>query len=85
VADLEYILGWTESRSAKAPAQLSLAIGLSDDEQKIADVLLDKGSLIVDEIAMLTGLPQSKLAVNILGMEMRGLIISLPGKVYKLG
>ena len=84
VADLEYILGWSESQSAKVPTQLSLAIDLSDEERMIADVLKNRGSLVVDDIAVFTGLPQSRLAVNILGMEMRGLIISLPGKLYKL-
>ncbi len=85
LADLEYILGWTELQDhQRANPQLSLAIDLSEDERKIAEVLAHKPGLIVDELAILTGLPQSKLALNILGMEMRGIIIGLPGNVYKL-
>lgn len=85
VADLEYILGWTESQNPQmANQQLSLAIDLSDEEKIITEVLLNKGSLIIDELAILTGFPQSKLAFNILGMEMKGVVIGLPGKVYKL-
>lgn len=86
VADLEYILGWTESlNQTRANPQLSLAIDMSDDEKIVAEVLMDKGNLLIDHLAVLTNLPQSKLALTILGMEMRGLIIALPGNVYKLG
>lgn len=85
LADLEYILGWTDSQNqSKVNLQVSMAIDLSDEERKISEVLFEKGSLIVDELAILTGLPQSKLALNILGMEMKGMIIGLPGNVYKL-
>ena len=61
-----------------------MAIDLSDEEKKIAEVLHDKGSLVIDELAIFTGLTQSKLALNILGMEMKGVVIGLPGSVYKL-
>jgi DNA processing protein len=85
IADLEYILGWSESQNQqRTNPQLSLAIDLSVDEKIIAEVLFKKGSLIVDELAILTGFPQSKLALNILGMEMKGLIMGMPGNVYKL-
>lgn len=85
VADLEYILGWTGAAVSTSPnKQLGLAIDLSDDEQVIADVLKEKGNVIVDDLSLLTGFAQSKLAVHILGMEMKGILIGLPGKVYKL-
>ncbi|MGV3687240.1 MAG: DNA-processing protein DprA [Daejeonella sp.] len=84
VADLEYILGWVQSPPAAQNPQISLAIDLTDDERTIAGILLEKGNVDIDELFILSGLPQSRLMVNILGMEMRGLIVSLPGKVYKL-
>ncbi len=84
MADLEYILGWAESQATKQNSQLSLAIDLTEDEKIIASILSEKGSIIIDELSILSGFPQSRLAVNILGMEMRGIIIGLPGKVYKL-
>ena len=85
IADLEYILGWSESQNLhRLNPQLSLAIDLSEEEKKIAGVLFDTGGLVIDELALLTGMPQSKLALNILGMEMKGIITSLPGNVYKL-
>ena len=84
VADLEYILGWNEIQPLKIKPQLSLLINLSEDEQVVADVLTSKGSISVDELAILTGFQQSKLAVTILSMEMQGMVITLPGKIYKL-
>lgn len=84
VADLEYILGWNYAELPKSNPQLSLLINLSEDEKIIADILSDRGSMAVDELAMLTGFQQSRLAVNVLSMEMKNIIIGLPGKVYKL-
>ena len=84
VADLEYILGWTEKKKTAAKPQLSLLINLSEDEQLIVQVLRSRGSVAIDDLAMLTDFQQSKLAVILLGMEMQGTLIALPGKVYKL-
>lgn len=84
VADLEYLMGWTTEQESSAKSQLSLPIHLTADEQIIADRLYTNGSLAVDELAILTGFQQSKLVMTILGMEMKGCIISLPGKVYKM-
>lgn len=85
LADLEYILGWTDSSDQPAVnQQLSLPIDLSGDEKIIAEILMNKGSTTVDDLALLTGFQQSKLAGHVLGMEMKGVVIGLPGKVYKL-
>jgi DNA processing protein len=84
VEDIDYIMGWNRDIEVPAKTQLSLPLNLSADEQIIANVLFSKGSVAVDELSFLTGLQQSRLAVTILGMEMKGNIISLPGKVYKL-
>lgn len=84
VADLEYLLGWNESQVNNTKNQLAMLINLSEDEQKIADVLKENGVTGVDQLAILTKLPQSKLAVTILEMEMQGYLIAMPGKTYKL-
>lgn len=82
--DLEYILGWVTTQPIEDQKQLSLRLNLSPDEKKIVDVLLEKGQTGVDELAIETKLPQSKLAITILGLEMQGILIALPGKMYKL-
>jgi DNA processing protein len=83
--DLEYLLGWKTDASAEdLKKQLSLRLNLSADEKKIVDVLLSDGQTGVDELALKTNLPQSKLAITVLGLEMQGIIITLPGKNYKI-
>ena len=84
VEDLEYILGWKELKPKQSKPQLSMMLNLTSDEQKIADILKQGGSIAVDELAIQSRMAQSKLAVTILGMEMQGIIICLPGKYYKL-
>lgn len=84
VSDLEYIMGWIRGSEPTQQTQLSLPINLTADEQIIIDVLKAKGSLGIDDLTILTGFQQSKLVVTVLGMEMQGIIITMPGKVYKI-
>lgn len=82
--DLIYYLGWyDEVPENKKPVQVNLQLNLTANEQKVIDVLKN-GQLSIDEIAISMNISQSKLAIVILTLEMQGLIISLPGKVYKL-
>jgi DNA processing protein len=85
IADLEYLLGWNEVQPLKNQPQLSMLLDLSGDEQKIADILREKGTTGIDQLAISTQLPLSKLAISILEMEMKGYVVALPGKTYKLG
>ncbi len=82
--DLEYLLGWASTQPLDEKKQLSLRLNLSSDEKKVADVLIANGQTGIDELAIQSRLPQSKLAVTILGLEMQGIVIALPGKTYKL-
>ena len=81
---MEYILGWITETRQEEKKQLSLSLNLSADEKKIVNVLVEKGQAGIDELAIATQLPQSKLAITILGLEMQGILIALPGKIYKL-
>jgi DNA processing protein len=81
--DLVYYLGWEEILQKKEGMQVQLPVNLSEEEQKIVSFLAD-ASLGVDELAMRTKFSQSKLAMLLLGLEMQGILVSLPGKVYKL-
>ena len=80
--DLVYYMGWHEVKPKKTE-QTQLLIGLSNEEQKIVD-LLQRSSLRIDELSLQTEIPQSKLAMHLLNLEMQGILISLPGKMYKL-
>lgn len=81
--DLIYYLGWEEIRQTKSVEQLQMPLGLSAEEQKIIDIL-KLSPVRIDELSMLSDLPQSQLAMHLLNLEVLGILISLPGKVYKL-
>jgi len=82
--DLIYYLGWDdEVKEKKKLTQTTLQISLTANEQKVVDAL-QNGQLSIDELCIALNIQQSKLAIVILTLEMQGIIVSLPGKVYKL-
>jgi DNA processing protein len=78
------IMGWQESTKQKRRRQKELFIALSPDEKIILDILNIKDLAHIDEINIQSGLSTSKVAAAILNLELQGVIISLPGKLYKL-
>ena len=82
--DLIYYLGWDDQLGEKTQhKQVSLQINLTPNEQSVIAALAN-GQLAIDELARVLNIQQSKLAIVILTLEMQGIIVSLPGKVYKL-
>ena len=82
--DLIYYLGWDDELSMKKqPLQVQLPLDLNKDERTVCEALLGS-ALAVDDLFVTTNIPQSKLAIILLTLEMRGTIIALPGKLYKL-
>lgn len=82
--DLIYYLGWDDELKAKKQiTQTTLQLNLTANEQKVVDSLKN-GQLSIDELCLELNIQQSKLAIVILTLEMQGVIVSLPGKVYKL-
>lgn len=80
--DLVYYLGWDNAAPA-VKTQIQLPIGLTVEEQCIVELLRSSSSRI-DELSVNSGIPQSKLAMHLLNLEMQGILVSLPGKVYRL-
>lgn len=80
--DLEYLMGWDQS-NASSNKSIVIPAHLSKEEQQLFDLLLLRPRSI-DELVELSALPLSRLALILLGMEMQGLIIALPGKHYQL-
>ncbi|MDN3588904.1 DNA-processing protein DprA [Pedobacter aquatilis] len=82
--DLIYYLGWDdEVKRKEIKNQISLQLNLTGNEQKVIDAL-QSNQLAIDELAIHVNIQQSKLAIILLTLEMQGIIISMPGKVYKL-
>lgn len=81
--DLIYYLGWDDETVKNVEIQTQLPLNLTKDEEQIASILKDN-SLGIDDLCLKINWPQSKLAIVLLTLEMQGVIISLPGKIYKL-
>ena len=79
--DLAYYMGWETASKKEAPVQAELPVGLPVAEQTILS-LLRLSPLRIDELSIKAAIVQSKLAILLLNLEMKGLIVSLPGKVY---
>lgn len=83
--DLIELMSWAEEQSAVANGkQLDLLLDLTTEEQLLFDYLREVPQAAVDELAIHCDWPQSKLAIILLEMEMKGIICALPGKLYKL-
>jgi len=83
VTDIEKAMNWDVKTSTSRVVQTSLFIELSEEEQKMVD-LLKGGDRFVDEITIETQLSMSKVSALLLGLEFKGLVTSLPGKMYRL-
>jgi DNA processing protein len=83
VADIEKAMNWDVKISSNRVFQTSLFVELTPEEQKLVD-LLKGGDRFVDEITIETQMPMSRVSALLLGLEFKGLIISLPGKMYRL-
>lgn len=60
-----------------------MPLNLNKEEQRIYEVLKEE-PIAIDDLSIKTKWPQSKLAIILLTLEMQGIIVSLPGKVYKI-
>ena len=82
--DLAYLMNWESEPKPQVSKQLRLDLSLDASEQQAFDIILSEGQVAIDELARRLGWPQSKLALTLLEMEMKGAIAALPGKVYRI-
>lgn len=82
--DLLENMRWTASKKTNLKKQRELFIELSADEKIIVDILQQKENTHIDELYFKSGLSSSAAAGALLNLEMQGVVLSLPGKVYKL-
>ncbi len=76
-------LGWQEKKRI-TKKQRELFIELTDDEKIITNILKEKESVHIDELYLKSGLSSSSVASAILTLELQNVILTLPGKIYKL-
>lgn len=83
VADLAYVLRWKASKDLQG-IQQELFLELSEEEKNIVDLLRQSDSLSVDELAYQLSSPSNQISGNLLNLEFKSLIKSLPGSRYTL-
>ena len=83
-ADIEYIMGWEQSKKANAPIQKQLFIELKPEEELVVKALKSNESTNIDDLCFATKMTMSKVSSLLLTLEFSGVVKSLPGKMYKL-
>lgn len=82
--DLLEIMGWKSIKKSSPQKQRELFIELTPDEKVIIDILQQQENFQIDELYLKSSLSSSAVASALLMLEMQNVVISLPGKVYKL-
>lgn len=85
IEDLEYTMGWERNSKETSNGQKQLFVELSDQEKTLFDFLKGKEKESLDNISLSAGIPVSQTSTILLEMEFKGVIKSLPGKMYALG
>ncbi len=84
-AQLIELMGWEEKTKKKGQtSQRELFIELSPEERIIVDLLKEKDTLPIDELNLRSGLSSSGVAGALLNLELQSVVLSLPGKQYRL-
>ncbi len=81
--DLEYLMGWEPADEKLKPMQIQMELSLSPMEKKVHRLVKQHQPLSIDQISAQLNLPQSKLTITLLELEMKGLLVALPGKVFR--
>lgn len=82
VKDIEYIMGW-QIEENRPNQQTILFQELNEPETVIVNILKE-GPEIVDLISTKAEFPMSKTTTTLLNLEFKGVVKSLPGKIYQL-
>ncbi|MBW7867462.1 MAG: DNA-protecting protein DprA [Brumimicrobium sp.] len=82
--DLIEIMGWEEGNTTKNIIQTNLFEGLNGDEKLVVSTIQEFEAISLDSIALRLQKPVNLLSSLLLGLELKGLVLSLPGKKYSL-
>lgn len=76
-------MGWQEKKK-QPKKQRELFIELTEDEKTILQLINSKETISIDDIYLQSGLSSSSIASAILNLELQNIVLSLPGKMYRL-
>ena len=82
--DIVRELGWDIERPGIIPTRPEPVPTLSGDENLIITYLRELNTADMDTLIVRTGIPAAQISSILMGLELEGLIRSLPGKKYEL-
>lgn len=78
-------MGWgQEKKNGKISRQAALFEALDADEQTLVDILKAAQKIRIDELSVKMNRPSGVIANSLLSLELKGLVKTLPGKMYEL-
>ena len=83
IDDLAYLMGWEKDKKPSF-VQKQLFVELTDEERQIYSLLEERQRESMDNLSLNAGLPISKTASILLELEFKGVVRSLPGKVFEI-
>ena len=82
---LKHMIWDDESTPKKSKIkQMELMLDLNSTEQKLVDILKTSDGISSDDLMLKTKLTGSKIATTLLELELKGIVIGLPGNLYTL-
>jgi DNA processing protein len=81
--DMIKFLNWVAKSTSTKKRQLEFFVELSDHEKMIFEQINERGPISIDEITIRAGIKPSMAASIIFSLEMKNLVVALPGKCYK--
>ena len=84
VASFIVHMGWETAAPQKTPVQKELFPDLSDEEKEIVNALEHNGTMHVNTLSIELNTPLSELFMTLLELEMKHIVESIPGGMYKM-
>lgn len=84
--DFVQAMGWDAKASSSHPGSVQRCLfpNLSADEQKVVDILSERGELHVNTLVVETDIPVYKMNTLLFELEMKGMVRVLVGGMYQL-
>lgn len=82
--DLVDFMNWVEDLPQSSNVQAPGAVSLTAEEKSILSIISNHDPCPVDLLTNISGLNPGLVSAHLLSLEMAGLIISLPGKLYRI-
>jgi len=82
--DVLEMMNWKTIPKTVLKKQRELFIEFSPDERIVVDILQQNESIQIDQLYYKSGLSSSAMAAALLMLEMQGVVVSMPGKLYKI-